>query len=211
MKKIHDSIRWFRSSILGEYIPLLLVVAGLGGSFYLATLFVSDKAGVREEESQSGDHVPVPSIGISEAYAEYAKTFETYKSDLGFSFKYPPHLAVTITPDMPDSNWVVLESSESTEENISAIIVSIGLNDERMTPEEWLLDPTSTFKHSDKYFKTKIDGQDAVYTYTDGGMWTVVNTPDNKYRLSIAELSLGQVSRLFSEMGIVVESLTFRR
>lgn len=156
---------------------------------------------------KSGDYVDIPSISTNEEYENYEKTFKTYKSDLGFSFKYPPHLKVTVTPDMPDSNWVVLESSNSTEENKSAIIVSIGLNDEKMTPEEWLLGSTSGFKHSDKYFKTKIDGQDAVYT--DGGMWTIVNTLDNKYRLSIADLTTGKADILFTEMGIVVETLSF--
>lgn len=43
MKKLHDSIKWFRSSILAEYAPFLLVVAVLVGAFYLTTQSVSDK------------------------------------------------------------------------------------------------------------------------------------------------------------------------
>ena len=158
---------------------------------------------------RSGDYFPIPSIGTNEEYENYSKSFKIYRSDLGFSFKYPPHLAITITPDMPDSNWIVLESLNSTEENKSAVIISIGLNDEQMTPEEWLLGPTSGFRRSDGYFKETIDGQNAVYT--DGGMWTVVNTPDNKYRLNITYLATGNGDILFSEMGIVIESLIFHK
>jgi len=43
MKKLHDSIKWFRSSILAEYAPFLLVVAVLVGAFYLTTQSISDK------------------------------------------------------------------------------------------------------------------------------------------------------------------------
>ena len=185
-------------------VSLIAIVLLCVGIF----VFLNKNATKTENESiKSGDYAPIPSIGANEEYENYAKTFKTYKSDLGFSFKYPSHLAVTITPDMPSSNWIMLESSSSTEENRSAIIISIGVNDEQMTPEEWLLGPTSGFKHSDQYFKEKIDGQDAVYT--DGGMWTVVNTLDNKYRLSIADLTTGKADILFTEMGIVIESFNF--
>lgn len=186
-------------------VSLIVIVLLCVGIF----VFLNKDATKTENESiKSSDYLPIPNIETNEEYENYEKSFKTYKSDLGFSFKYPPHLAVTITPDMPDSNWIMLESSSSTEENRSAIIISIGLNDEKMTPEEWLLGPTSGFKRSNKYFKEKIDGQDAVYT--DGGMWTVVNTPNNKYRLSIADLTTGEADILFTEMGIVVESLNFR-
>ena len=202
---------------MNETLKVLLIVAilfGIVGFFALQPKTpekITDDSvksdSEKNDSAKSGDYVDIPSIGMSEAYENYTKTFKTYKSSFGFSFKYPPHLAITVTPDMPDSNWIVLESLSSTKENKSAIIISIGLNDEEMTPEEWLLGPTSGFKHSEKYFKTKIDEQDAVYT--GGGMWTVVNTPDNKYRLSIADLTTGNGNILFSEMGIVIESLTF--
>jgi len=207
MKKIHDIIKWFRSNILGEYALLLLVVVGLGGSFYLATQFVSDKEGVREEKSQSGDYVPIPSIGMSDEYAEYARTFQTYKSDFGFSFKYPPHLEVFKFCD--NTCWIVLsEKNKNESDDSSKIIVSVAENDEQMTVEEWFLgDGGYSQENYGNYYKTRIDGQDALYT--DGGMWTVVNTPNKKYRLSIADLSPGNSMPLFSEMGIVIESLVF--
>lgn len=197
MKKFHDSIRWFRSSIFGEYTLLLLVVVGLSGSFYLATQLVSDKAIVGERKSQSGD-----------GYAEYAKTFQIYEGDFGFSFKYPPHLEIFEF----GYGWVVLSVKDESQKNDSGkIVVSVAENDEQMTAEEWLLGPFSGYSQSKddygNYYKTQIDGQDAVYT--DDGMWTIVNTPDNKYRLSIADLSPGNAIPLFFEMGIVVESLTF--
>ena len=210
MKKIHDSIRRFRSSIFSECILLLLVVVGLSGSFYLATQFVSDKAVVGEGESQSGEYVPIPSIGISEEYAEYAKTFQIYEGDFGFSFKYPPHLEVF---EFCDSTcWIVLSAkNESERDDNSKIIVSVAENDEQMSAEEWLLGSSSGYSQSKddygNYYKTHIDGQEAVYT--DGGMWTIVNTPDKIYRLSIADLSPGNAMPLFSEMGIVIESLSF--
>ena len=210
MKGLHDNIKWFRSSIFSEYTLLLLVVVGLIGSFYLATQFVSDKTLVGEGESQSGDYVSIPSIGTSEEYAEYAKTFQIYKSDFGFSFKYPPHLEVF---EFCDSTcWIVLSAKDESEsDDNSKIIVSVAENDEQMSAEEWLLGQSSGYSQSKddygNYYKTHIDGQEAVYT--DGRMWTIVNTPDNKYRLSIADLSPGNAMPLFSEMGIVVESLTF--
>ncbi len=92
----------------------------------------------------------------------------------------------------------------------TAIVISIAENDENLKPEEWLLDPDAGgLKDSAKYYKTTIDGQDAVYT--DDGMWTVVNTPDNKYRLSIADITVDNAERLINEMKVVVGSLTFKR
>lgn len=210
MKKIRDSIKWFRSSILAEYVPLLLVGMVLIGAFYLTTQFVSDKKDNLGIERKSGDYFPIPSIGISEDYAEYAKTFEIYKSDFGFSFKYPPHLEVFEFCD--NTCWIALSvKNENESDDSSKIIVSVAENDEQMSAEEWLLGPSSGYSQSideyGNYYKTHLDGQEAVYT--DGGMWTIVNTPDNKYRLSIADLSPGNASPLFSEMGIVVESLSF--
>ena len=210
MKKLHDGTKLFRSSIFSEYKLLLLVVVGLIGSFYLATQFVSDKTVVGEGESQSGDYIPIPSIGISESYAEYAKTFEIYESNFGFIFKHPPHLKVVEFCDI--TCWIVLSAkNENGHDESGKIIISVAENDEQMSAEEWLLDPFSGYSQLKNnygdYYKSHIDGQKAVYT--DGGMWTIVNTPDNKYRLSIVDLSPGNAMPLYSEMGIVIESLSF--
>lgn len=177
-------------------LVLLIVLIGLFSSF--------SKAKTSKTEVKSGDYFPTPSISADE---DYGKDFKTYKSEWGFSFKYPPHMQVITNPEMP--NWVVVEYPQKNEEDMTAIVISVGENDENMTAEQWLLGPNSGFKHEDKYFKTTIDGQDAVYT--NGGMWTVVNMPGNKYRLSIADLVRGKGDIPFTEMGIIIESLKFNQ
>jgi len=152
----------------------------------------------------------IPSIGTTKEYKEYSTSFETYTDDeLGFSFQYPPHLKLLSSQMI--GNHVILSSQNETGDDRRDIIVSIGLNDENMTPEEWILSPNSGYVQSrDRYGdcnNTLIDGQKAVYT--QGGMWTVLNTPDNRYRLSIADLTTGEASPPFTEMGIVIGSLRF--
>jgi hypothetical protein len=152
----------------------------------------------------------IPSIGTTKEYKEYSTSFETYADDdLGFSFQYPPYLKLIGSQMI--GNHIILASQNETEDDRRDIIVSVGLNDENMTPEEWLLSPNSGYVQSrDRYGdcnNTLIDGQKAVYT--QGGMWTVVNTPDNRYRLSIADLTTGESSPPFTEMGIVIESFRF--
>ncbi len=181
-----------------KYAAIGVVVIAL----VAAGVFLYQREQIPDGSAKSGDEVPLPSIDASEGYG---KDFKTYESELGFSFKYPPYLQVLRDPQ--NSGRIVLTPVEKQEGGMSAIVISVGDNDEHMTPEEWLLGPTSGFSHSEKYFKSTIDGQPAVYT--DGGMWTVVNTPDDKKRLSIADLTEGDAGFLFSEMGIVIESLSF--
>jgi hypothetical protein len=50
-------------------------------------------------------------------------------------------------------------------------------------------------------------GQEAIVI--EGGTWVVVNTPDNKYRLSIALLPGKDDQLLLTEMGIIIDSLRF--
>lgn len=179
-------------------ISLVLVVVLIGSlSFFLKTKSSTT-------EVKSGDYFPIPNITASE---DYGKNFKTFESNWGFSFKYPPQMEVISNPEMP--NWVVVEYPQKNKDDMTAIVISVGENDENMTAEQWLLGPDSGFKHEDKYFKTTIDGQDAVYT--DGGMWTVVNIPGNKYRLSIADLVRGNGDIPFTEMGIITESLKFNK
>ena len=141
----------------------------------------------------------------SASSSEHGDTFETYHSEFGFSFDYPSYLEV-----LDFGRWITLSPSGDTELNERAqIILSLGLNDEESTAEEWLLgDGGYSHKNYGDYYKITISGQNAVYT--DGGMWVVVNTPDNNYRLSIADIPAEDGSRLFSEMGHVVESLRFK-
>ncbi len=57
------------------------------------------------------------------------------------------------------------------------------------------------------YNKFDLDGQEAIVI--EGGTWVVVNTPDNKYRLSIALLPGKDDQLLLTEMGIIIDSLRF--
>ena len=162
-------------------------------------------------DAKNGTYQEMPSILQS---ADYGKDFKMYESDLGFSFKYPPHLVVRTFPDDPSHLYIVPSSrAKDSKEPLTSIIISVSDPDPEETPEEWLLGPNSGYTESldryGNYYKTSIDGQNAVYT--DGGMWVVVNTRNNKYRLSIADLTEKDTSPLFTEMGIVIESLTFKK
>jgi hypothetical protein len=149
------------------------------------------------------------SFVASHSANEERATFKTYKSELGFSFDYPSHLEVSTFSE--GKHWIVLTPSGDNSEQPSRIIVSVAKNDERMTAEEWLLSEWSGYKQSQKeygdYHKILIGGQDAVST--DGGMWSVVNTPDGKYRLSIADMRGGDGDRLLTEMRSIAESFAF--
>lgn len=191
-------------------IPIVISILFIVGLFVFYQNRTPAETEVKEKSVENGDYFPIPSIDTNEEYESYAKSFKTYASDLGFSFKYPPHLKVLIDFEVSVERVILIPVDiEADSKSFASIIISVGENDEEMTPEEWLLGPTSGFDHSKKYFKDKINGQDAVYT--NGGMWFIVNTPDNKYRLSIADLVDGDAIRLFSEMGIIYESLTFNR
>jgi len=132
---------------------------------------------------------------------------KTYKSELGFSFKYPPHLSVVAEYEGGYRLYLVANDLKPEDNTFSAIIISVANNNPTLTPKEWLNSSMSGYNKSNPYYRTEIDGEPA--TYTDGGMWFVVNTPDNKKRLSIASLRAKNGELLFSEMGILMESLTF--
>lgn len=146
--------------------------------------------------------IPEPVLTKSEK-----SELKTYTDDLGFSFRYPSNMSVKVIPKLdPANTQIIAIKPKNTEDNL--IIISVANNDENISPEEWLLGPTSGFKVSDEYHITTIDGQNIVYT--DNNMWFVINTPDNKYRLSIADLNPDKKSRLFKEMGIIITSLKFK-
>jgi len=171
-----------------------------------------DREAIAEEQSKSLVYYP-PGIGM---YENYIDDTETHISRLGFSFRYPPHLYITEYPDtdIPQRLFIVPVAPESNaEEDAYGLVISVGLNDEEMTAEEWLLSENSGYFQSideyGDYYKFSLDGQEAVYT--DSGMWVVVNTPDNEYRLSIALLpDKKSEDLLFTEMGVVIDSLRFK-
>lgn len=154
-------------------------------------------------------HVPVPSIGMSEEYEKYAKTFKTYTSKLGYSFQYPPHLFITENSETGSPERVFVLSSESTKDDIFGVVVSVSENRDNLSPEEWARGPYSGADLSKGYNIEDVAGQKAISL--DNGTWVVVNTPNSKYRLSIALLpgKLEAGGLLFTEMGIILETLRF--
>lgn len=154
-----------------------------------------------------------PGLGMYESYLENA---ETYESRLGYSFQYPDYLFVSedLEAFIPQRLVILPNSSKGDPDGgINGIMISVSKNDENMTPLEWLDSPASGVNlPSEEYvFTWDLDGQEAIMI--EGGAWVVVNTPDNKYRLSIALIkSAGIDSNLsFTEMGILVDSLRFAR
>lgn len=178
----------------------LLIIIALSFAFYS---YITNKGNIPDKQTEGGGRNQISNVD-----ADYGEDFETYHSDLDFSFKYPRHLFVSIDSD--NANRIILAPKtlkDNEDAPLTIIVISVAENRKKVTPLEWLLGPHSGYKKSEGYYKTTIDGQDAVYT--EEGMWTVVNTPDNKYRLSIADLSTTDADRLFAEMRIVIKSLTF--
>jgi hypothetical protein len=134
----------------------------------------------------------------------------TYQSELGFSFEYPDYLDVVADFDGGTYRYLIIPTEVKNNENlpITSIIISLGESNTDMTPEQWLLGPNSGYDQSIPYYKLEIGGQEAVST--DNGMWIVVNTPDNKYRLSIADYHEEGAKILSSEMEILIKSLNFK-
>ncbi len=146
----------------------------------------------------------IPAIGANEEYASTSKSFKTFSNEL-FSFQYPSHLKVFQDPNSPGQ--IFLLTTEQPEKDARAIVVSYANNINNLTPEQWMLGPYSGYDKKTQLFRTKIDGQDAVYV--KGGMWTVVDTPDKKVQISIADFPFEQ-SELWTEMGIVIQSFKFK-
>lgn len=184
---------------IAAYLVIALVI-------YLAFVFYTNK-----DQTQKVSYDPIPSIGMTEEYEEYSKTFKTYESKLGYSFQYPPHLYVMEDPELigTPERLFILPTSPEPKDSIYGIVISIGVNDENMSPVEWLKGPNSGADLSNGYNVFDIDGQEAVSV--EGGSWVVVNTPDNKYRLSIALLPGEDGNLLFTEEGIIISSLVFVR
>ena len=144
----------------------------------------------------------------------YQTKCKTFNSELGFSFQYPEDMEV-MSLSLPGDNYRIAVKytddflKKYKDQSFGMIIISAGFNDEKMSPVEWLSGPDSGYDPSEKYYQTEIDGQEAVRTA--GSMWHVVNTPDNKWRLSITDLTQEGENPPFSEMGYVINSLKFDR
>lgn len=205
MKIVSQIVKSFRQSIFAEYLPMFFIL----GAIFAVVFVMIDKREIQEKTTSilSCEKLSLPGVRVTEEPKNYGNDLETYIDDtIGFSFKYPPHLEV-----FSIITHTVLSYREDENDDHGKIVVSIGLNDENMTAEEWLLSYNSGYLQSkDQYgdcYKTLIGGQEAVST--DGGMWVVVNTPDGRYRLSIADLTTGKAHPLFAEMDVVTNSLKF--
>lgn len=204
MKRKLNIINKFRDSIFVEYLPMFFIVI----TIFVIFLIMDSKTNKQEETSSTLSCInsSMSILDKKEEYNNYQNSFEIYTDEsIGFSFQYPSHMKI-----FSIISHTILSYRED-DNNHGKIIVSIGLNDENMTAEEWLFSYNSGYLQSkDQYgdcYRALIDGQEAVYT--DGGMWVVVNTPDNKYRLSIADLTIGNDNPPFMEIDMVIESLKF--
>lgn len=151
----------------------------------------------------SGSSAPVPEIGTSE---EYGNDFLPFLSPFGFGFYYPPNLKV-ITNDSSGTTRYILSPTNKKSDDARAIVISVAANDKKLTAEQWLLSSQSGFDQKEKYFKETIDDQ--IVVRTNGGMWFIFNTPDNKYRVSVTDVPNNSGDHLYSAMGIIYESLQF--
>lgn len=126
-----------------------------------------------------------------------------YKTDFGFSFKYPPNTDVFEVSE--GNTWIVVTNKN---DDNAKIIISISANIENISAEDWFLGPDSGFdSDTEVFFRTEIDGQSVVYT--DFGTWVVFNTPVDNYRVSIAELTVEDSEVMYEEMGIILGTLKF--
>lgn len=172
-----------------------------------------------EKERGSGKVTqnPIPSIS---ADIYYSKEFKTYKSKLGYSFQYPDNLFITEDPDPGIPERIFVLSSAINKDDIFGVIVSVSENSEWEDPEHWIKGPYSGADLSKGYNIINVDGQEAVELEEE--TWVVVNTPNNKYRLSVAilpsknnrfvttETGISD-NLLFTEINIIISSLKFAR
>lgn len=188
---------------------MILIIFIVGVIFYTQY----DKEGgldenYQEEAGVSGGiaYYP-PDSGMYESYLEDSKV---YTSKLGFSFQYPKYLYVMEDPEpgIPERLFII---DPLAKDDYYGIVISTAINDENMTPLEWLGSPASGANLPDQGYVNvlKINGQEGIAI--ENGGWVVVNTPDDKYRLSIALLPGKDDKFLFTEIGMILSSLKFDR
>lgn len=125
-------------------------------------------------------------LGFSVAYIDYQNNkLPEYKSRWGVSFEYYDNFQV-IT-EIQGNRYIYITPRPDYSTEYGMIIISFAQNDENLTPEGWLLSEDSGFNEEFGYSETKIGGESAVIT--EDKMWAMVNTPDDKTRISIADLT----------------------
>lgn len=135
-----------------------------------------------------------------------------YASALGFSFNYPKNMFVMNDPETSRIFIVPNSYKNDTSKGITtAIVISTSLNKPLLTPLQWLEDPSLGGADMKKgYSKMNIDGQEAIAI--NGSAWITVDTPDNKYQMSIDTLPSQNPSQLLlAEMRVVIGSLVFNK
>jgi hypothetical protein len=193
-------------------IAVLIITAAL---ILVGYLISREQKSTSAEESEREVAICEPLLDsegprYSNSYGEYKGEVKTYTDkELGFSFDYPAEMSIMNGQRI--ENWVIVQYPESTKDVRRAVVVSVGSNENDMTPEQWLWGPNSGYPDQKEYYgychRTRIGGQDAVYTRE--GMWVVVNIPNTKYRLSIADLTSEGLERPYQAMGVVIGSLKF--
>lgn len=138
---------------------------------------------------------------------------QKYVSELGFSFYYPNDMYVMDGSDGADDNFRVLVIPNSYKDNqskpLNAVVISASSNNPPITPLKWLDGPDSGADMSKGYSKINMDGREAISL--ENGNWVVVDTPDNKYQISIATLPGDNPSQLLQdEMSGIIKSFSFR-
>ncbi|MDD3662724.1 MAG: hypothetical protein PHT84_02565 [Candidatus Pacebacteria bacterium] len=135
-------------------------------------------------------------------------------SEIGFSFNYPEDMSVMDGSIDPNDNYRIFVFPDSYKgnegEDITAVVISASLNQPPETPLEWLEGPESGADMSNGYSELDIDGQKAISM--NGANWVVVDTPDNKYQISIATLPGRNPNwSLQNAMKSIVESIVFSK
>lgn len=133
--------------------------------------------------------------------------YETYNSELGFSFQYPDYLSVVHDKTDSERLFIVPKYEVDNEDRpLTAIVISLGEPPEE-TPLDWMKSKYSGYDISNGYEEFLVDGQKAVSV--EDGSWVVFNHPDNKYRVSIALLVDDDGKPLFEEEDLIVSSFIF--
>lgn len=149
-----------------------------------------------------------------------AENIQTYNAtEFGFSFKYSAdNFLVGNDTNNTDGGWIYVLPIASTKnqaiEEAGAIVISPRKISPSETPLDWLKSSNSGYDVSQGYETIQVGGQQAISVkygkYVD---WLIVNTPDNKERLSIAILPPSATSTdltvLHNEMATIVSSLSF--
>jgi hypothetical protein len=140
-----------------------------------------------------------------------------YSEEIGFSFDYPEDMFIMDGSLDENDNYRKLvipksyaEEGEQEAKNFTAVVITASANQPLGTPLDWLKGPYSGADMSKGYSEIDIDGQKAISM--NGDNWVTVNTPDNKYRITIATLPGRNPSwSLQNAMRSIVESIKFAR